>query len=1072
MSKENNLFNQITITRLVSNIKISAKQKRASEEWIKLIEEGVLLKEKQGYLKFYDIILKDLLGYDEIKHEKEGVEFSYEKDCKSILRIEAKGMDTKDLFLPQKRAKEESPVQQVWRYMQLHASPYGIVTNYNTFIFFKYDVGSTKYYQIDFSDLKHNNNKLKEFIAIFSKDSVDKGFVEDLYEKSIVEEREFTKEFYKLYHETRLMLIKEFEENSGISRVASVHFAQLYLNRLMFVFFAEDTEKIEKRIIEDRIIKTLDNIHLFSSNSSNISNVLVGLFADLDKGSDFPIKLFGFNGGLFKHPIPPKIFFRDFRDDKYFKDVNQYSKLKKKDLELNEKEQEIFEKYKNRINPIIKNILLMASFDFNTEVNVNILGHIFEQSISDIEDLKTDKSARRKKEGVFYTPEYITDYICRNTIIPYLSKKSVNQVPDLIKEYSEDISELETKFKSMKILDPACGSGAFLIKATDIMLEIFKAIQEYKLQEGEYEAKRGLKKKSHSKGQLVLIKWNEEEEAKEIIENSIYGVDINEESIEITKLALFLKMARKNRKLTDLSNNIKRGNSLIDDPEVAGDLAFDWDNEFPFKFDIVIGNPPYVRQELFTDIKPSLQNKYEVYSGVADLYSYFYEKGINLLKQDGILGFISSNKWMKVKYGLGLRKFLKLKTIVNLIDFFELKVFEDASTEPIIVIVKNTTKADNKIKVALIDNLKFDDFYAFIKKNTTKINQEELEDEGWNLSQSESKGIIEKIKYESESLGNFVNNKIFSGIKTGANHIYIIDREIYHNLINEDKSSKEIIRKLIVGTEIEEYTYNLSDMYFIVLKKGTEIEKYPAVKNYLYEFKKELGNRSDIKGKGKWFELRRCAYYDNFEEPKIVYIHTAKKHKFALDTNKNYIINNCYFINSRSKYLLAYLNSKLFEYYKINTFVAFGDAKGKGRCKLDYNKMVKVPIKVIDSKTDSQFNELVDNIIKLKDDFNQKKVKFFNRIKKSFNIDSINKKLNSFYELDFNEFLKEIEKSTKKKLSLKEQDEWDDYFIEYRVDLSQLNKNIEKLDQEINKKVYKLYDLTDDEIRIIEETIK
>jgi len=1077
MSKENSLFKEATIKRLISNVNITAKHKKAVNKWLDYFRSGKLENEKQAYIEFANIILRDLLDYDisleGLKHEEENIEFLFKKNGNNLICFEAKGAKTKDLWAYQGRDKKsrETPVNQINSYMYDKVIPFGILTNYRLFVLFDRNEGSKKYHLIDFTELI-KEEKLKEFIALFSREQVEKGFITEVIQQSIVEEREFTKEFYKLYHETRLMLIKEFEDNSGISREASVHFAQLYLNRLMFVFFAEDTGKIDKRIIEDRIIKTLDNIHLFSSNSSNISNVLVGLFNDLDKGSDFPVKLFGFNGGLFKHPIPPKIFFKDFRDDKFFKDVNQYSKLKKKELELNDNEQVIFNKYKNKLSPIIKNVLLMASFDFNSEVNVNILGHIFEQSISDIEDLKTEKSSRRKKEGIFYTPEYITDYICRNTIITYLSKKGINSVPELIKEYAENIEELEEKFKSIKILDPACGSGAFLIKATDIMLEIFKAIQEFKQSEGEYEAKKGLKKKSNSKGQLVLEKWNEEAEAREIIESSIHGVDINEESVEITKLSLFLKMARKNRKLTDLSNNIKRGNSLINDSELAGELAFDWDKEFPFKFDVVIGNPPYVRQERFTEIKPYLENNYEVYSGVADLYSYFYEKGVELLKEGGFLGFISSNKWMKVKYGLGLRKFLKTKQIIRIIDFFELKVFEDASTEPIIVVLSNQYKSNNKINVALIEKLNFDNFYNFIDKNTTKINQDELDDDGWNLSQSESKEIISKMKEDSISLGKFVNKKIYSGIKTGANHILVINKEKYDELLKKDNNSKQIIKPLIEGTEIGEYTYNLSDKYLILSKKGTDIEKYSAVKEYLLEFKKELAKRSDIVGKGKWFELRQCAYYDEFEKTKIVYIHTARRHKFSLDGDNNYLINNCYFINSSSLYLLAYLNSKLFEYYKINTFVAFGDAKDKGRCKLDYNKMVNVPIKPIDESTKKQFEEVVNRMIILKNDYNQKISKFFNRIKKSFNLEKLNNKIHSFYELEFNDFVKEIEKLSKKKLSLKEQDEWEDYFNEYKKDLLSLKDKIEKTDSEINKMVYKLYGLSKDEIQIIEESMK
>ena len=245
----------------------------------------------------------------------------------------------------------------------------------------------------------------------------------------------------------------------------------------------------DKSIIEERILKTLDSIHLFSSNSSQISKVIVGLFKDLDKGSDFPIKIFGFNGGLFKHPIPERIYFKDFREDKFFKEERQNSKLKEKQRQkLNKKVQENFNQYKNKLNPIIENILLMASYDFNSEVNVNILGHIFEQSISDLENLQVgEEDSRRKKEGIFYTPEYITDYICRNTIIPYLSKKGTNKVSNLIDEYTDNIEELEKKFKDIKILDHACGSGAFLIKSTEIMLEIFEVIQKFKQWKGNYD---------------------------------------------------------------------------------------------------------------------------------------------------------------------------------------------------------------------------------------------------------------------------------------------------------------------------------------------------------------------------------------------------------------------------------------------------------------------------------------------------------------------------------------------------------------------------------------------------------
>ena len=168
-----------------------------------------------------------------------------------------------------------------------------------------------------------------------------------------------------------------------------------------------------------------------------------------------------------------------------------------KELQLNESEKSIFNKHRNKISKIIENILLLASFDFKSEVNVNILGHIFEQSIQDIENLKEEKISKRKQEGIFYTPEYVTDYICRNTIIPYLSKSGTNDINELIDEYSRDIQELEKRFKSIKILDPACGSGAFLIKSTEILFEIFEKMQKLKQSYGGYDVDIWRKKKSN-----------------------------------------------------------------------------------------------------------------------------------------------------------------------------------------------------------------------------------------------------------------------------------------------------------------------------------------------------------------------------------------------------------------------------------------------------------------------------------------------------------------------------------------------------------------------------------------------
>ncbi len=1059
MSKKNTLFNDITIKRLVSGINLTVKQKKAVKIWLEYLKNKKLENEKQAYIEFANVILRDLLNYDislhGLKHEEVNIEFLFKKNDNNLICFEAKGSKTKDLWAYQGRDRKsrETPVNQINSYMYEQKIPFGILTNYHFFVLFDRNEGSKKYHLIDFTELT-NENKLKEFVAIFSREQVEKGFISDLIQQSITEEKDFTKEFYKLYHETRLMLIKEFEENSEINREASVHFAQLYLNRLMFVFFAEDTGKLDKRIIEDRILKTLDTIHLFSSNSSNISNVLVGLFKDLDKGSDFPVKLFGFNGGLFKHPIPPKIYFKDFRDNKFFIDVNKYSKLKKKDLELNEKQKETFEKYKNKISPIVRNVLLMASHDFNTEVNVNILGHILEQSISDIEDLKTDKSSRRKKEGVFYTPEYITDYICKNTIIPYLSKKEVNTVPNLIKEYAENIEELETRLKNMKILDPACGSGAFLIKATDIMLEIFKAIREFKQQEGEYEAKRGLKKKSNTKGQLILSKWHEEDEAREIIEKSIYGVDINEESVEITKLSLFLKMARNNRKLTDLSNNIKQGNSLIDDKEVAGELAFNWNEKFKEimgkgGFDVVIGNPPYVRADV-EDENYKKQREWIVKSGNYktlyekwDLYLAFIEIGINLLSDKGNFSMIIPDSFCTAKYSIKMRKYLSKDKQVNQIDYYPNNyVFEGVGVKNVILFVENSNPMKKTKKIIHGDTIKIN--------NVLKINLKESGSDGFRLDYTNN----QKIHENSEILGDICF--ISKGMVLSSDERYWKGEFKTKDLVSDTKTNV-FCMPFVEGKDID--FYRIKRIRFLEwntdrVPKRISRPTFPE----LYMPPKIIKGRLNP------------ATYDDDNTLCSANAIVLKSFHDLKDIENRSISNNIKKFNKierdkletisskfNLKYLLSILNSK-YAYYYLNTIRTH-----KMKNYFYPDDLRKLPIKTISTLEQKPFIEKADFMLKLNKEFYEKKDKFLKLMKHEYKIEKITKKLDKFYGLEFDDFMKQL----KFNLNMDKKAELLDFFEKNKKELQNLKEQIEKTDNEINKMVYKLYGLSKDEIAIV-----
>jgi type I restriction-modification system DNA methylase subunit len=508
------------------------------------------------------------------------------------------------------------------------------------------------------------------------------------------------------------MLIKELEEVNDLSRADAVHYAQLILNRYMFICFAEDTGLIPSQISTDTIITPIikGNLRRWS-----VWQRLNELFLDINEGNVHK-KISAYNGGLFEEDLD-FIKIRDtIEDQEIYKDTWQKWDFDKQEERIKSQ----LGTQVDIVNPIYKNILIISSFDFSSELDVNILGHIFENSIGDLEELKEDTKGRRKKEGIFYTPTYITDYICRNTIIPYLSKNGKSTtVDELIGEYwGSQIKDLDEKIKNIRIVDPACGSGAFLNKAADLLVEIHQTIHEILYKD--------LK-------ETLTPYFDHIGKRREILLSNIYGVDLNEESVEITKLSLFLKVCRKDLKLPNLDNNIKCGNSLIDDHEYT-DKPFNWEDQFPEifeggKFDVVIGNPPYVRQEKIKEIKPYLKDHYMSYTGVADLYVYFFEKGLQILKKRGILGYISSNKFIKANYGNKLRKLIKYNAeFKRYVDHTWNKVFEGATVHSSVFIIRNEFNNQNSILVN-------DDF---------ELDQSRLDNTSWSFERPEVLDLRDK----------------------------------------------------------------------------------------------------------------------------------------------------------------------------------------------------------------------------------------------------------------------------------------------------------------------------------------
>ena len=259
------LFNPRTIARMSSAIKPTLKQKFNAQKWIDLLRSGELEREERNYLKFAVLILQGVLGYsvtEDLDFEEGNVEFSFRNPSgEGGVCIEAKGTATADLFAEQNREKPEhkTPITQTWNYMGSGNFDYGIATNYQYFVLIDKAKGYSRYHLFDFLSTRGIDEKLREFISIFSKESIiDRDFIPKLLYESSIEERLFTGEFYKLYHETRLMLLREFEENGKISHQESLHYAQLFLNRMIFMFFAQGTGKIKRRIFSESILESLN----------------------------------------------------------------------------------------------------------------------------------------------------------------------------------------------------------------------------------------------------------------------------------------------------------------------------------------------------------------------------------------------------------------------------------------------------------------------------------------------------------------------------------------------------------------------------------------------------------------------------------------------------------------------------------------------------------------------------------------------------------------------------------------------------------------------------------------------
>jgi len=1026
--------------------------------------------EEQLQADFLNDIFGEVLGYaykrgeSEINLEKEqkteldsqkpdgvlGFFNQQNKDIRVIIELK----DSKiNLDAKQNRKNDNrTSVEQAFGYVAKYQGiEFVIVSNFNEIRLYQSHYQG-KYHQFLMSELASQPAKQQEFYFLLCMHNLigitanSGSFIKKLINDQAKHETEIQNKFYFAYKDLRKEFVDNLLQQNQINPDVAIAKAQKLFDRLLFIRFCEDNNLINK---------PFDKVNAGKALGLSLWQALKLLFTSIDRGN--PPHIHKFNGGL-------------FACDTLFDSLNF-------DLKLLE-----------------KLINFLCLYHFKNDISVHILGHIFEQSLTDLEVLKANlnsqthhiKEGKRKQDGIFYTPKHITSYIIEEALGGWLkeqkealkihelspqefshntAKKQANPNLELIKRYKL----YAEKLKSIKVLDPACGSGAFLV-------EVFNYLQNEWLDLSQTLQKLGDNAENGLFSYANLYK--------DILQNNIFGVDLNSESVSITKLSLWLKTANSRDELTTLDHNIKVGNSLIDNPSLDA-KAFDWQKEFPQVFgnssteggfakgfDVVVGNPPYVRQELFSNLKPALQQKYAVYTGVADLYCYFYEQATNLLKPNGKLGFITSNKWMRANYGEPLRKFILANTkIESFVDLGGQEVFKGVGVDANIIVYQKTPAENYQFKTS--NNLT--DFTIFASNN--------LDAKCFNI---ESNNLARQIKAKIEKIGTPLKNwdvKINYGIKTGFNEAFIIDSKTKDQLCLADAKSAEIIKPILRGRDIGRYSTNWAGLWVITTFPALklDIKKYPAIEKYLAKFGKKLEQTGEIyrdengdlqksrkKTGNKWFETQdQIGYYEEFEKEKIVWQEMTGKPCFDFSNSQIYVSNTAYILTGKNvKYILSILNSKLIDFYIGKIASALG-AEGKRWIK---QYVEQLPIPQISAQEQEPFVALACDMLNLHQQIAKISDDFLTYLKaKTGNPQKLNSKILNWHCLGDDEFLTEIIKLAKAQ-NLRDFDERS-LFSAFKTDIqtaTTIKNNITQTSKKIDEMVYQLYQLTEEEIAIVE----
>jgi type I restriction-modification system DNA methylase subunit len=991
--------------------------------------------------------------------------FSQQNEKKARALVELKGPR---IDLDRHRERGRTPVQQCWDYLNaVPECPWGIVCNYVSFRLYHRNKTPQAYELFTLQELREPE-KFNEFYAVFAVGGLlpsligQKPRADDLLEQSETLRRTVGKELYRKYREERLDLIRMLRDPPyGRSLDDAIRIVQGLLDRIIFIAFCEQRGLLPEKAIDHTWRDIQPWTHATNPRWDNFKN----LFKSIDQGNERD-GITAYDGVLFrKNADMDNLDLADARTD-FFKEI--------------------------------------ASYDFRETVNVDVLGHIFEQSVTELEQMRASPElldapsgrepvGKRKREGIYYTPPHITKYIVDNTLGVVIEERFAALAEkfgvDADAEPSPETFAASIKYNQgrwdalrlIRVCDPACGSGAFLIQAYELLEDAYdEVVTALCLRQGPQNEKLY------------------EEISRTILRENLHGVDLSREAVEITQLALWLRTARRGQSLADLSQHIKVGNSLADDPKIDAH-AFDWPREFPSimaegGFDCVIGNPPYVKLQNFRKREPRiaefLVHRYKsARTGNFDMYLPFIERGLELLKPDGRMGFIAPNVWLFNEYGRGLRELVaETGSLQRFVDFKSHQIFEDATTYTALQFFTKRRNTVVEAADASHGDLKKLDFHP--------VDYSRLSAGAWALIGDVEQSILEKMREQSVTLAD-ASEQIFQGLITSADAVYHLLRlgpgRYYSQILEREVDLEdEIVKPLVSGEDAVPFATPPTDKYLIFpylvkedecrLYTEREMKKSKRCWAYLKENEKLLRARESGKfDDDEWWRFGRHQNIDKQHRAKIL-VPRLLLHLFAAADPKgatcidNVDVGGVIVENGWDMFfILALLNSNACDFAWHLTSKPF---RGEYR---SANKQFIAPLPIPKTKDQKPLARLAKELAGLPATRLATAAAVHRRlrtdlpparpIRESPLPPTLTRRLVAFDKTPRNELFTEMEKLAESKLGPAAREKWDEYLTKQTNGMAMIQRSIDDKMAELNERAYALYGLSGDEVEHIEQSL-